>query len=69
MTKKDYTTQEARQQLREEVKHALHSYISSSVRRVFIPKHNKPKEKRPLGIPTVNSYYMPPNKVLDLERY
>lgn len=53
MTKKGYTTQEARQQLRKEVKHALRSYISSPVRRVFIPKHNKPKEKRPLGIPTI----------------
>ncbi|QSO52864.1 hypothetical protein JZ785_02740 [Alicyclobacillus curvatus] len=53
MTKKDYTTQEARQQLRKEVKHVLRSYMSSPVRRVFIRKLNKPTEKRPLGIPTI----------------
>ena len=51
--KKDYTTPETRERLREDVKRALRKYTSSPVRRVFIPKPGKPNEKRPLGIPTI----------------
>jgi len=52
-TKKDYATPAARKQLRDEVKHTVRTYSSQPVRRVFIPKPHKPREKRPLGIPTI----------------
>ena len=53
MTKYDYASTDSKQRLRAEVRNTLRTYFSSPVRRVYIPKNNKPHEKRPLGIPTI----------------
>lgn len=52
-TRKDYTTDEQKQQLRQQVKQIFRKHISSPVRRIFIPKPHKPNEQRPLGIPNI----------------
>ncbi|MCF8568309.1 hypothetical protein LLE49_26665 [Alicyclobacillus tolerans] len=50
------------------VQEQLDSYKPNMVRRKYIDKPGK-AEKRALGIPTVNSYCTPPNKVLELESW
>jgi len=52
-TRNDYATAEQKQELRNKVKETLRNYMSSPVRRIYIPKPHKPNEKRPLGIPTL----------------
>lgn len=52
-TRNDYATVEQKQELRNKVKETLRHYMSSPVRRIYIPKPHKPNEKRPLGIPTL----------------
>jgi len=42
----------------------IQTYHARPLRRVYIEKFGK-KEKRRLGIPTVTSYYTPPNDVLE----
>jgi RNA-directed DNA polymerase len=52
-TRKDYTTDRQKMELREQVKDILRHYTSSPVRRIYIPKPHKVHEKRPLGIPNI----------------
>lgn len=54
-TRSDYNSWEKRRSLRQTLSRELRSgnYKSSPVRRVWIPKPNKPNEKRPLGIPNL----------------
>ncbi|ABR47268.1 hypothetical protein Amet_3361 [Alkaliphilus metalliredigens QYMF] len=43
------------------------SYHANPLKRIYIEKFGK-KEKRPLGIPTVNSYCTPPKTVFGFEK-
>lgn len=52
-TRKDYATDEQKQELREQVKEILRHHMVMPVRRIFIPKPHKPHEQRPLGIPNI----------------
>lgn len=54
-------SQESLKNLRDELKSG--NYIPLPVKRVYIDKRGKVGEKRPLGIPTVNSYCTPPKNV------
>lgn len=56
MTRADYRTWEQRQALRDGLVRDFRrgGYRPSPVRRAYVPKPNKPGEKRPLGIPTIH---------------